>query len=283
MKRESAAPGRMIEVDGVRVHLIEAGHGPETVLLLHGFGANAFSWRATIPLLAETHRIVAMDFPGFGFSDRRSDINLGAAAQAARALAVLDDLGFAQATVVGHSMGGGIAQRLALLAPERVSRLVLVASVDAGITPPWLHRAARVAPISTAVMRLMGHFPALVRRFTRRSLRRIVFDPAHVTAAVVDGYAIPSLIPGTAQCVGRMARDAIGVPAAKLEQITASTLVVDGERDRVVPPKVTARLVAAIPGARHVVIPRTGHLVPEEQPIAFVEALRTFFDATKDA
>ena len=283
MKRTPAAPGRIIEIDSVRIHVVETGDGPETVLLLHGFAANTFSWRATIPLLAETHRVVAMDFPGFGFSDRRSDINLGAAAQAARALAVLDHLGIARATLVGHSMGGGIAQRLALLAPERVARLVLVASVDAGVTPPWQRRAARLAPISTAVMRLFGRFPSLVRRFTRRSLRRIVFDPAHVTAAVVQGYAVPSLIPGTAQCIGRMARDAIGVPAAPIEQIAAPVLVVDGERDRVIPASVTARLAEVIPGARHVVIPRTGHLVPEEQPVAFVEALRTFFAATEEA
>ncbi len=282
MKRTPAAPGRVIEIDSVRIHVVETGAGPETVLLLHGFGASTFSWRTVAPLLAESHRVVALDFPGFGFSDRRSDINLGAEAQAARALAILDQLGIARAVVAGHSMGGGIAQRLTLLAPERVSDLVLVASVDAGITPPWQRPAARGAPVSTAVMRLVGRFPWLVRRLTRRSLRRIVFDPAHVTEAVVDGYVAPLLFTGTAQCVGRMARDALGVPVAKLAQISAPTLVVDGERDRVVPPAVTARLAAVIPGARHVVIPRAGHLVPEEQPAAFVEAIGTFLAANRE-
>jgi pimeloyl-ACP methyl ester carboxylesterase len=115
-----------VEVDGVPIHYVEAGQG-KAVLLIHGLGASTFSFRHTIPELAQRYRVIALDLKGFGYSARpQSDYSL--TAQAALVRQVMDRLGVERAAVVGHSMGGAVAMRLALGYPERVSRLVLVAS-----------------------------------------------------------------------------------------------------------------------------------------------------------
>jgi pimeloyl-ACP methyl ester carboxylesterase len=127
---ESAgAPGAFVEADGVRIHYVEAGRG-ETVLLIHGLNASTFSFRYTIPELAQHYRVVALDLKGFGYSERPAGGDSSQTAQAALVERVMDLLGIERAAVVGHSMGGAIAMRLALARPERVSRLVLVDSAS---------------------------------------------------------------------------------------------------------------------------------------------------------
>ena len=128
------------EVDGLSLHYLVEGRGP-AVVLLHGLGGFAASWRHNISALADRATVYALDLPGFGRSAKpRADYGL---AYFARALhGFLDAIGVSQASLVGHSLGGAVAVTYALTHPTRVERLALLGSVVPGFTwhVTWRHR-----------------------------------------------------------------------------------------------------------------------------------------------
>ncbi|MFN0093889.1 MAG: alpha/beta fold hydrolase [Dehalococcoidia bacterium] len=262
--------GRDLVVNGARIHIVDRGAG-DPIVLVHGFGGSTFSWRYAQPLLAANHRTIAVDLPGFGQSDRNPAVGLGHDDHADRLAALLDAVGLRSATFIGHSMGGAICQRLAVRHPERVDRLVLVASVDA--TEP-VRRGGRGA--ARPAMKALAAIPGAVDFMSRQSLKRMVFDPASVTPAMAEGYAAPLRLKGTADCLFAMTRATATQAPPELSNVNAPTLVISGERDRLFSQEAGKALAAKIPGARHVVIPQTGHLVAEELPEAFVEEVVAF-------
>ncbi len=268
------APGRVLDLDGERIHLIERGEGPP-VVLLHGFGGSTFSWRSVMEPLAGGHQVVAIDFPGFGYSSRDATLPLGHDDQADRVARVMDSLGLEHAVVVGHSMGGGIAQRLAIRHPGKVTALVLISSVDASDRARWERGQQRSRGLVRAGL-IAARMPWLVKGAIGRGLRGMVFDPAFVTREVVDGYAGPLLFKGTAKCLEAMFEAVVGEQPADLSQISVPTLVLSGEVDTVVPIATGERLAATIARARHEVLRKVGHLGAEEQPAAFLGALEAF-------
>lgn len=265
--------GIIRDIGGARLHYIDEGAGPP-VILIHGFAGSTFSWRHVIPDLAKGHRVIALDLPGFGFSDRNPELDYSQGAQAERVVALLDALRIERATLIGHSMGGAIAERLAAAHPERVERLVLVAAVNAGAAPQR-RRGALAGPMF-ALAGLAQRSPRAMYALGRRALPRMIHDPAFATEDVVRGYIDPLLLPGTAAAVRAMARAGMDEPPADLSAIRTPTLVISGASDRALPPADGDVLAAAIPGAAHVTIPGAGHLVAEEQPAAFLEEVLAF-------
>src|SRR3990170_7223479 len=133
------------EVDGLALHYVVEGHGP-AVVLVHGLGAFAESWRHTLAALAARATVLALDLPGFGASAKpRTRYRLGYFAGALNGF--LDALGIRQASLVGHSLGAAISLTYALTHPSRVERLALVGGVVPGFSypPPWLYRPLAVA------------------------------------------------------------------------------------------------------------------------------------------
>ena len=271
----SLAPGRFLVAGGARLHYLEDGEGAP-VVLIHGFGGSAFSWRYVMPLLAADHRVIAIDLPGFGYSDRSSTLDLSQAAQAQRVIHAMDVLGITRATVVGHSMGAAIAERLAIANPLRVERLVLAAPVDAGVQSPMARQSAWVRNAAAGAMRAAGQAPPIVRTMVGRGLRGMAEDPAWVTREVVNGYVEPLIIPGTAACISRMARDTGREPLAELDRIQAPTLVIAGSNDSVIPAAGTKAMADRIPGAKYAVFEGAGHLLVEERAEALVEEMLAF-------
>jgi|SRR5205085_569104 len=120
------------EVDGLTVNYVVAGHGP-AVVLVHGLGGFAESWRATIDALASRATVFAVDLPGFGRSTKpRTTYRLGYFARALHGF--LEGVGVGQASLVGHSLGGAVAVTYALTHPARVERLALVAALVPGFS-----------------------------------------------------------------------------------------------------------------------------------------------------
>ncbi len=267
-------PGERRWIDGEEIHFQDAGSG-ETIVFVHGFAASSFTWRYALAALAATYRVVAIDLPGFGFSDRNPGLDYSHEAHARRVVRLMDTFSVDRATIVGHSMGGAIAQRVALSYPARVERLVLLAAVDAGEPAPW-HDHHRLNPTLIGIANVALRFPALVRFASRRTVLGIVADRAYATPDVIDGYVRPVLVPGTARALARMVDDTRAEPPADLSRITAPTLVLSGDDDRAVPVGVGEGIARKIPGARHVVIPRMGHLSAEERPEAFINELLAF-------
>ena len=267
-------PGRMFDLAGERLHVVERGAG-RPVILVHGFAGNTFSWRFLLESPPPGYRFIAVDLPGWGFSDRGRALDYSHEAHARRLAALMDQLGLERATVAGHSMGGGIAQRLAVSFPERVERLVLVGSVDSSVKmrrpgkAPGMERALRLAQRSAPLMFWAG----------RRGLKECVYDTSLVDDAMVRGYIEPLLLPGTVEATFAMAQATGDESLADLGRIQCPVLVVGGDTDRVVPRAVAERLHEALPGSSLRIFQRCGHLVPEELPGRFAEELVAFIEA----
>jgi len=257
----AGAPGTFLQVNGTRVHYVEAGRG-DPVVLVHGLGGSTFSFRYTIPELAQHHRVVALDLRGFGYTERPADGDYSLTAQATLVHQVMGRLGIERAAVVGHSMGGNVALRLALDYPERVSRLVLV---DAATDHEFLRRS-HAADLVMAAAPILSLVTLQRARFRRNAIRAVVHDPAFVTPEVVEGYFRPLRMRGQARAFALLARHVRRDAPLALEQVRPRTLVLWGEHDRLVPLARGEELARRLPNARLEVVRSAGHLPLEEQP-----------------
>jgi pimeloyl-ACP methyl ester carboxylesterase len=260
--------GRFLDVDGERIHVLERGSGPP-LLLVHGFPSNATAWGVILPLLEPHFATVAVDMVGFGLSTRRLRRPMGGDDYADRLAALLDALGLDRVDLAGLSWGGSVAQRLAARHPERVRRLVLVASVSAG----------RVLPLGTA--NLLGlalaiRFPSLARLAVRRFVTRTAADPTVLDDELVRGYVEPLQLPGTLAALRRFVRDTAATRPIDLGRIRAPTLVIVPQADRIVDPEAGAEIAAAIPDARLEPLAGIGHAVQFEAPGRVAELMLDF-------
>lgn len=254
---------RCQDVDGLPVHYLDCGDGPP-VVLLHGFGAWAYSWRHNIDALAARHRVIVPDLKGFGLSGRDRRHKHGLTDQARLVLTLLDRLGLRRAALVGNSMGGEISLRAALLAPERVAGLGLICSSGTFTVRqmPLLRRAIRIPGFA----RWLTH--RLVRLETvRRAVRGALGDPSRYNETDAAAYWLPLARPGAADLVAALARDAdFGAVRDRLSAITAPALIVWGERDSFIPLAHGQLLAELLPNSRLVVLPGLGHSPQEESP-----------------
>jgi 3-oxoadipate enol-lactonase len=242
------------------------GSGPP-VLFVQGLGyGGGRGWGPAPELLAGDFLVVSYDNRGFGGSDRPAG-PYTVAQLAGDAAAVLDAAGLERAHVVGVSLGGMVAQELALSRPERVDHLVLVST-----TP-----GTRGHPMPERTMRLMLEAPGLapavaVRRFVENALADGA--PEELVERVVAYRTAnpPDLAGWQAQALAGATFDALG----RVAGIAAPTLVVHGTEDAVVDSRNGDLLAESIPGARLELLPRCGHLASWEQPERFAALLREF-------
>jgi pimeloyl-ACP methyl ester carboxylesterase len=251
----------------VRISYSRQGDG-DPVLLVMGLGMAASAWWRTVPVLAASLQVLTFDNRGAG----RSDAPPGPytiAEMAADAIAVLDAVHVESAHVYGISLGGMIAQELALTYPARVRRLVLGATSAGGsaatlpdeATLGFVERRAEM-PFEEAVW---ASVPYLHGERTRRChAGRIGHDVARRLRAQIGPE------PYYAQLAAARAHDAAG----RLAQIAAPTLVVHGGADRMVPATNGRRLAELVPGAELQVWDEAGHLYPTDEPQADQEILR---------
>lgn len=270
--RKSLPTENLLKIGRQFVYHERAGAGP-AVVLLHGFGASSFCWRRVIPLMAESHDVIALDLNGFGYTERpRGTSAYSTSGQAALVVSVLDKLDVDSAVIVGHSYGAGVAAYLAQEHPDRVRALALV---DGGAA---VSRSRRGLPaiLQPLVSWWVTSF-MLNERAIGEALRGSVRDPVVVTADMVEGYLRPLRVEG----LDRALRGLTAPPPefqAKVEpsRIRQPTLIVWGREDEVIPLRVGESLFEALPDARLHVIEECGHLPMEETPEEFVAALREF-------
>jgi pimeloyl-ACP methyl ester carboxylesterase len=250
------------------------------VLLVHGFGTYSFVWRNVGPTIALANLTAfAVDLLGYGESDRPFDADYGIAAQAEYLDRALTALRVSKATVVGLDLGGAVALRFAAAHPERVERLVLVNPIALDEIPGddvkslQKNTARHAFRVSRGVM---GAAPLL-----RDLLTRSVSDPAKMPEALVARYLAPYVgrdgidhLLRVARFVGRDDMDEIDLRA-----LPHQTLVIWGDRDPWVSPKVGEQLVASIGGSRLVRLPTAGRLVPEDNPEMLSELMLDFMGA----
>jgi len=246
-------------------HTVHGAAGPP-VLLLHGLGSCGADWTPQVDALAPHYRVVAVDLPGHGASPLPSG-RLTIEDMAGAVAALASELDAAPAHVVGLSLGACVAVRLALQAPARVRSLTLVnpfACVRPGGPGDVARLAQRLWLLATAPMpRLAAH---VARRLFPWPEQRALYDAAVSSLGATSRR-------GYAAAMRALARfDARG----QLGAIRRPTLVVAGDRDTVVALGPKLRLGAAIPGARVVVVPGSGHATPYDQPAIFNRLLVDF-------
>ena len=240
------------------------GDGP-ALLLIQGLGYGRWGWDPVAPGLAERHRVLSFDNRGIGESDKPEG-PYTARMMADDALQVLDEAGVERAHVVGASLGGMIAQELAVLAPERVDRLVLCCTTPGG---------PDAFPFPDATLQLMAEAPALapevaLRRFVENALG------ANPSERLVDEiFALRLANPPDP--AGWQAQAAAGTTFAGVDgAIEAPTIVLHGTEDKVVDVRNAELLAERIPGARVELVPGAGHLFFWEDPEAFLAPVRAF-------
>lgn len=265
-------PGRIIDVNGYGVHVVEAGEGPPMVLI-HGFGGQTYSYRALMPLFARDHRVIAVDLKGYGYSERSVATGLSATDQVAMLHALLGKLGVDRAIFVGHSMGGGVVQRFAAMHPEMVEAAVLAASVDT-------ERQRRVRNLAPGAI-LRPLLPYLGKFATNRILRASYHDDSLLTPEVADEYKRPGRIAGSMDGLFKMMQDYRNDGPIDFERITIPVLLLYAAQDRIVPLFVASGIRERIPQARLVVIDQAGHMLLEEKPAECERAIRDFLAAAR--
>ncbi|WP_169804500.1 alpha/beta fold hydrolase [Sphingomonas pituitosa] len=269
--------GRFVDVDGVRLHLVDRGSG-STVVLLHGNGVSLGDFIASDVLdrLVMTHRVIAIDRPGFGHSSRPRGRAWTPAAQAALFAKALDTLGIESAVVVGHSWGAMVALALALDHPEKVAGLVLMS----GYYYPTVR--GDVAPAGLAAVPLAGDVLAhtvspLVAAATGPAVVAASFAPAPVSPKFERFPKALALRPS--QLRAASAEAAMMVPAAaslsrRYEDLDMPIAILAGAGDRIAwPSRHAERLARALPTATLRLIEGEGHLFHYAQPDAVADAV----------
>lgn len=254
----------------------QAGMGPP-VVLLHGLGATKVSFLPTIGALADRHRVIAIDLPGFGDSDKP----LGAAYDprffARSVVALLDALELERASLVGNSMGGRVALEAGLSHPGRVDRLVLLAPALA-----WL-RDRPLAPLLRLVRPELGLLQIAPRQLVEPIVRRLIPGAEEGwTAAGVDEFLRSYLKPRGRAAFYAAARNVyLDEPHGadgfwtRLHCLTAPSLFVWGRHDHLVPPAFARHVRAALPAARHLELD-CGHVPQFERPTLVHDAIARF-------
>ncbi len=267
-------------IHGHRRAFVHAGSGP-ALLLIHGIGDSSATWNTLIPALAEHFTVIAPDLLGHGASAApRADYTIASYANGMRDL--LSYLGIERATVVGHSLGGGVAMQLAYQFPHLVDRLVLVSSGGAGReVHPVLRLAAapgaeRVLPLlSTPAARFVGRMMTRVLDVlgvdsgveAEEVTRTLDALPDHATRSAFC-RTLRSVVDGTGQLVTMLDRCYLSE--------AVPTMLVWGAQDKVIPVEHAYTAAAAMPSARIEVFAQAAHFPHHSDPPRFLAALADF-------
>jgi non-heme chloroperoxidase len=268
-----APPLRFADVrltTGVRLRYAEQGDpaGPP-IILLHGYSDSWFSFSRVLPLFPARYRIYALDQRGHGDSERPAS-GYTMRELAADVLAFMDAKGLARATLVGHSMGSMVAQQVALAAPERVARLVLVAPATMNL----VHNAA-VLELKQAVESLTDPVPAEFAREFQASCVHQPLPTDFMDRVVAESLKLPAHV-WRAVMAGLVNAD----HPARLGDSGIPTLILWGDRDAFFPRAEQDSLAAVLGAAPLKVYPETGHTPHWERPAEFVRDLEEFITRT---
>ena len=256
---------------GIRMHYAEQGESRgEPIILLHGYSDSWFSFSRVLTPLARESRVYALDLRGHGKSDKPAS-GYQLADLAADVVAFMDAKGIERATVVGHSMGSFVAQQVALAAPRRVSRLVLVGSARSA------RDFAGFGELEQAVTALTDPVPESFARDFQISTVHTPVGDAFIDRAVAESLLLPArvwqaLMVGMVTTVRPEALGRSGIPV----------LVLRGEKDTFATASETDSLIAMVAASARKTYPSTGHAVHWEQPATFANDVLAFRGRAQD-
>lgn len=279
------APSEFIDLRGQLVHLRDegprhtgSGGSPAPIVLLHGTSASLHTWEGWVAGLKGQRRVISFDLPGFGltgpFTGAYPAGDYSGDAYARFVLDLLDHLQLQQVVLAVNSLGGDIAWRVAVLAPERVHALVLVDAAGPPFQPEKIPTAWLVARTPGMGWLLESMLP---RALVEEGLHSVYGDPSKVTPELVDRYFALALREGNRRALGERLRAwQPGEGSERIASIRQPTLILWGGRDRLIPPAVGEEFERRIAGSRRVVFEQLGHVPHEEDPAATLAPVREF-------
>ena len=265
-------PARLnwVEIEGRQVNYVDMGSGEgPPIVFIHGLSGQWQNWLENIPRAALERRVIALDLPGFGFSeDPVERITIPAYARCVEEFCTRLDLG--TCVIVGNSMGGFIAAEMAIRFPERVERLLLCS--PAGITSTQLSKRpvmtlARIAGVTASAQFSPKRLVSL-RPGTRHAILALVLrHPSRISADIawhgmISGAGKAAFIPALAACLDYDFTDRLG-------DIGCPTLLIWGRNDAIIPVRDAEDFERLVPGLRTVIVEDTGHVAMLERPETF--------------
>jgi pimeloyl-ACP methyl ester carboxylesterase len=269
---------RWMPAKGGPVNVLDIGEGP-AVVFLHGLAGCWQNWLENIVPLAADHRVIAIDFPGFGESPLPAGA-ISVSGYARLVVELLDELGVQRATIVGNSMGGFVGCEMAIRFPARVRELVLVAAAGLSLRHMRHERKRGVrARVENLLFfglgRLASHSDIVVRspRLRRSLLLLVAAHPEGLSGPLILEQAHGAGKPGFGDALDAMTAYPI---RDRLGEVSCRTLILWGEEDRLVPVRDASEFQWLIPDARAILYPDTGHMVMLERPERFNADVRSF-------
>jgi pimeloyl-ACP methyl ester carboxylesterase len=270
------AAGTLLSLDGMQTHYVAKGTG-KPVILLHGFFFDSTLWCRNLEYLARTHRVYALDLWGFGYSARTTQPSY--ALYSGQLAAFMQALDIEQATLVGQSLGGGVAIQFSVEHPGKVDKLVLVDSAGLANPDPVAAQLFRVPGIGEALLNFPGN--ALRRKMLKDFF---LYRPDTVSPELFRHLTWSQKIAGTtASALALMRRgfaDKLEGVLPRLAALDLPTLIVWGAQDRATRPALGQRLHQALPGSILSVIQNAGHVPNLEQAEPFNARVDAFLRGT---
>ena len=258
---------KIFDYHGVKINYYEAGQGPP-IILLHGFGACAYSWRFLGPVLAMDHRVLTIDLKGYGLSAKPEDGKYAISDQAAMVAEFIRTRDLHDLVIMGHSMGGGVTLMTYFQVrednPARIKKLVLIDSAGYPQKMPWFIWLAKAPVLGSVGGQLISP-----RFAAARVLRKCYYHKDRITDEQIDTYAYYGSLPGAREAVVATARqivpEDIEAVTARYQTISVPVLIIWGAEDEVVPLSVGNNFKRDIPNSELVILPECGHMPLEEE------------------
>jgi pimeloyl-ACP methyl ester carboxylesterase len=275
-RHKFAVEERWINLDGARMRYLCAGSGP-ALLLVHGLLGYSFSWRFTIPALAQHSSVFAVDLMGTGFSDRPPGLDCSFRASAQRLLRFMDATGIASCDLLGTSHGGAVSMMLAALASKRIRRLILVDPVN-----PWSVHGKHLSVLlsNPLVAPIFLKLAPRVRILDEFYHRRMFGDPRRIPPDSLEGYRKPMRISGSYEyglaVLRSWNRDLKELESVLPRIADIPTLLIWGTSDTAVAPASAHQLQQRLQDCRLVMLEGVGHLPYEEVPDEFNRTVTAF-------
>jgi pimeloyl-ACP methyl ester carboxylesterase len=278
--RWAPPPSDFLEVKGQVVHLRDQGprDDPVPVVLVHGTSASLHTWEGWVASLQRQRRVITFDLPAFGltgpFTGQYRPDDYRGDTYARFVLDLMDALKVQRFVIGGNSLGGEVAWRTAVMAPQRVDRLILVDAAGPAFTPESVPIGFAIARVPV-FNRITEHL--LPRSLVAASVAEVYGDPTRITPETVDRYFELTLRAGNRRAlVQRLNQMVPGEDQERIATIRQPTLILWGGRDRLIPPSVGRSFERMIAGSRLIVFDQLGHVPQEEDPARTLEPVRPF-------
>lgn len=259
-------PMKEVAIDGINIRYIEEGQGMPLVLV-HGIPTSSFLWRNMIEELSDNRKVIALDLPGFGFSDPPPNGDYSISGYAGLLESFLEALSIERSTLVCHDLGGPMVLTYALRHPEKYQRLIILDTFLHTDLPPWglFMKVAAIRPIGEIFMWLGG------KSIARAGLEEGVMDKSRISDEIVQRYYMPG---GNSDKLKKTMLGTLRIDYMEdlefieknLGTIDKPTLILWGENDKFLPVSLGERIHEDITGSKMQIIPNCGHFIQEDHP-----------------